>query len=44
MYLLIFREREEGRKRNMGVREKHQLVASLTRPNQGSNPQPRYVP
>ena len=32
-----FRERKEER-------EKHQLIASPMHPNQGSNPQPRYVP
>ena len=38
------RERERERERNISVREKHQLGASCMRPNQGSNPQPRYVP
>ena len=38
------RERERKRERKVDVRDKHQLVASCTHPNQGSNPQPRYVP
>ena len=47
IYLLIWeREREEGeeRQRNIYVREKHQLFASYTCPDRGSNPQPRYAP
>ena len=47
-----FLERKEGRKegrkregeRNIGVRKKHQSVASPVRPDQGLNPQPKYVP
>ena len=39
--------REEGgervRERDIDVREKHQMVASCMCPDQGSNPQPRYV-
>ena len=38
------REREEGRERNIDVREKHQLVASHIYNDQGLNLQPRYVP
>ena len=41
MFSLILDKKEKwGRERE---REKHQLVASCTCPNQGSNPQPRYV-
>ena len=36
-------EREKGRQRER-EREKHRSVASCTHPDQGSNPQPRYVP
>ena len=47
MCLLIL-EREEGgereRERNINVREKHRSVASHVHPNQGSTPQPRFVP
>lgn len=39
-YLYIL---ERGRERNMCVREKHQLVAFCTCPNQGMNPQHWYV-
>ena len=44
-YLLILK-REEGRERerNINVRMKHRLVAFGTCPDQGLNPQPRYVP
>ena len=44
--LILEREegRDEGREKNIHIREKHQLVASRTYPDQGSNPQPRYVP
>ena len=38
------RERERERERDVDVREKHQLVASHMRPDQGSNPQPFSVP
>ena len=34
----------EGEKRNIEAREKHQLVASHTRPDWGLSPQPRLVP
>ena len=50
MICLLILEREEGGERekegerNIDVREKHQSVASCMRPDQGSNPQPRYVP
>ena len=37
------RERERERARNINVRQKHLLVASHMCPNQGLNPQPRYV-
>ena len=36
--------REKETERNINVREKHQLVATHTCPNQGLNPQPRHVP
>ena len=36
------REREKGR--NISVREKHQSVVLPMCPDQGPNPQPRYVP
>ena len=42
-----FRERgreEERERENIDVREKHRSVASHTRPDWGSNPQPRHVP
>ena len=45
--LFIFRERgKEGaeRKRNIDVREKHQLVASPMCPNWGLNLLPRHMP
>ena len=38
------RGRERKRGRNIAVREKHQLVASHTCPDGGSNLHPRYVP
>ena len=41
---LLILERGKGKERNIGVREKHQLVASCTCPNQEPNPQPRLVP
>ena len=50
MCLLIFREKGregEGRRageRNSNVREQDQWVAPGMHPNQGSNPQPMYVP
>ena len=37
-------EKEKGRERETLMWEKHQLVVSHTCPNQGMNPQPRYVP
>ena len=37
-------EGERETERNTDVREKHQLVASHTCPDQGLSPQPRYVP
>ena len=37
-------ERGRDRKRNMNVREKHELAASRMHPNQGSNPQPGICP
>ena len=37
------REKKRERERDISVREKHQSVAILY-PNQGSNPQPTYVP
>ena len=40
MFLLIL-ERDEWRERE---REKHQSVASCTCPDQGANPEPRYMP
>ena len=36
--------RDKERERNIDVREKHQLVVSLTLPDQGPNVQPRHVP
>ena len=43
-----FREKVEGRKRNIDMKEKHQvkhqLADSHMYPDQGLNPQPRYVP
>ena len=50
--MILERERkgEEGRERNIDVREKDQLVASCMLPDQGlsqdqgPNPQPRHVP
>ena len=44
IYWLIL-EREEGRERqrNIDVREKHALAASLICPNQGPNPQPSSI-
>ena len=38
------RRREKERERNINVREIHRWVCLLHVPNQGSNPQPRYVP
>ena len=35
---------QEKEKGNIDVREQHQLVASRTCPNPGSNVQPRYAP
>ena len=47
-FIYLFFERGEGRERkregNISVREKHQSVASCTRPNLGPNLQPRLVP
>ena len=34
----------EKRGRNIDVRGRRRSVASRSRPDQGSNPQPRYVP
>lgn len=43
--LILERERERGeRKRNIYVGEKHQLAASFTHPDQGSNPKSGHVP
>ena len=36
--------REIGREGNIHVREKHQLLSTLTHLDQGLNPQPRHVP
>ena len=36
--------REGERERSINMREKHQLLASCTHPNQGPNPKPRHVP
>ena len=40
--------REKGgdgeREGNIDVREKHQLVAPCTQPEQGPNPKPKHVP
>ena len=44
MFLLIFRERRRKRCRKIDVTEIHQSVASCTPHDQGSDPQPRYVP
>ena len=45
--IYLFLERGEGRKkereRNIDVREKHLLVASLTCPDVGPNPKLRHV-
>ena len=38
-----FFERETETATDIDVREKHQLVATHTRPDQGPNPQPTYV-
>ena len=35
--------REREKKRNIDVREKHQLAASRTHPNQGTKLPPRYM-
>ena len=43
-YLLTFREREEGRKRNTDVGEKCQSGCLLHVPNWGPGPSPRPVP
>ena len=43
LYLFYSQEREEGRERNIDVREEHQLVASPMCPNEILNLQPRYV-
>ena len=40
---LLIWERERERNRNIHMREKHWPVSSHTCPNQGWNPQPRYV-
>ena len=40
----LFLEKEEGRERNMEMREKHRPVASGMCPDQGPNPQSRHVP
>ena len=37
-------EKERGRERETSMLEKHQYVVSRTCPDQGSNPQPGYVP
>ena len=46
--LVDFREKGKGERerqeKNIHVREKHQSVASGTRPDWGPNPQPRHVP
>ena len=46
-YLFLFLEREEGREgereSSTSVREKHQLVASCVRLDQGPNLQPRHA-
>ena len=46
--MLIILERgewwEKEGERNINVREKHQLVASCTHPDQEPDPQPRHVP
>ena len=41
-----FKERRQGRKRERerDQCEKHQFVASWMHPDQGLNPEPRYVP
>ena len=41
-----FREKGGGGERegNIDVREKHQLVAPCTQPEQGPNPKPKHVP
>ena len=43
-FLIAFREREEGRERNISAREQHWLVASCRHLDQGLNLQPRYAP
>ena len=39
-FFSLLLEREEGRERNIDLREKHALVASCTRPDQGLEPKP----
>ena len=43
-FLLLILEKGKKRERNVHVREKHQSVASCTRPDWGLNPHPRHVP
>ena len=47
-FFILFLQRgekmEKKRERNIAVRQKHQSIAFQTCPNQGPNPQPRYVP
>ena len=43
IYLLVLERKRAGRERERHQCKKHQVVASYTHPNKGSNPQPRYV-
>ena len=48
LFIYLFLQKGEGREKerenNINVREKHQLFASQSCPNQGPKLQPRYVP
>ena len=44
MFIGFWREGKRERDRNIEVREKHLSISSHTRPNQGLNRQPKYVP